>query len=158
MMQICTQIRHSWSRRKWTPHFSKRMHILPISFGLLTYTGYWRPIHWPVNSVKYWIYNIYTSFMFTLLQSFVFYGLVDTFLSSSLQEFVDKLYLFLSVFGVSIKLIHLFIRRRRIIGLDKMLLKENCIPRDSDEALIRQKFERNAKYVCSLNIMAVESI
>ncbi|XP_032676946.1 odorant receptor 94b-like isoform X2 [Odontomachus brunneus] len=80
-------------------------------------------------------------------QSFVFYGLVDIFLSANLQEFVDKFYLFLSVFGVSIKLIHLFIRRRRIIGLDEMLLKENCVPRDADEASIRQKFERNARQV-----------
>ncbi|XP_032676937.1 odorant receptor 94b-like isoform X2 [Odontomachus brunneus] len=123
------------------------MHILPVSFALLTYTGYWRPAHWPVSSVKYWMYNVYSSFMFTLLQLFVFYGLVDTFLSTSLQEFVDKCFLFLSIFGVSIKLIHLFIRRRRIIGLDEMLLKENCLPRDADEASIRQKFERNARQV-----------
>ncbi|EFN89437.1 hypothetical protein EAI_17051 [Harpegnathos saltator] len=123
------------------------MHILPVSFALLTYTGYWRPVHWPVNSIKYWMYNIYSSFMLTLLQSFVFYGLVDTFSSASLQEFVDKLYLFLSVFGVSIKLLHLFIRRRRIIGLGDMLLKENCIPRDADEKLIQQKFDRNARRI-----------
>ncbi|XP_014485495.1 PREDICTED: odorant receptor 94b-like [Dinoponera quadriceps] len=123
------------------------MHILPVSFALFTYTGYWRPVYWPVNSIKYWMYNVYTSFMFTLLQSFVVYGLVDTLLSDSLQEFVDKLYLFLSVFGVSIKLVHLFIRRRQIIGLGEMLLKENCIPRDADEASIQKKFDRNARQV-----------
>lgn len=122
------------------------MHILPVSFALLTYTGYWRPEHFPVNSLKYWMYNLYSAFMFVLLQLFVFYGIVDTFfLSASLQEFIDKCYLFLSVFGVSCKIVHLFIRREKIIDLDKMLLKDNCIPRDVEEISIKKKFDRNAK-------------
>ncbi|XP_011695163.1 PREDICTED: odorant receptor Or1-like [Wasmannia auropunctata] len=28
------------------------MHTLPLSFALLTYTGYWRPVH--LTSIKYW--------------------------------------------------------------------------------------------------------
>ncbi|XP_072743414.1 putative odorant receptor 71a [Anoplolepis gracilipes] len=124
------------------------MHILPVSFALLTYTGYWRPEYFPVNSLKYWMYNFYSAFMFILLQLFVFYGIVDTFvLSTSLQEFIDKCYLFLSVFGVSCKIVHLFIRRGKIIDLDKMLLKDNCIPRDVEEILIQAKFNRHAKQV-----------
>ncbi|XP_025262105.1 odorant receptor 49b isoform X2 [Camponotus floridanus] len=121
------------------------MHILPVSFALLSYTGYWRPVHFPVNSLKYWMYNTYSVFMFILLQSFVFYGIVDTFvLSASLDEFIDKCYLFLSVFGVSCKIVHLFIRREKIINLDMMLLKDNCIPRDIEEILIKKKFDRHA--------------
>jgi len=124
------------------------MHILPVSFALLSYTGYWRPVHFPVNSLKYWMYNTYSAFMFILLQSFVFYGIVDTFvLSASLEEFIDKCYLFLSVFGVSCKIVHLFIRREKIINLDMMLLKDNCIPRDVEEILIKKKFDRHARYV-----------
>jgi len=126
----------------------KRMHILSVSFALLTYTGYWRPEHFPVNSLKYWMYNLYSVFMFALLQSFVLYGIVDTFVySASLQEFVDKCYLFLSVFGVSCKIVHLFIRREKIIGLGQMLLKKKCIPRDLEEMSIQNKFDRNAKYI-----------
>lgn len=123
------------------------MHILPVSFALFTYTGYWRPVHFPVNSLKYWMYNIYSAFMFVLLQLFVFYGIFDTFISASLEEFVDKCYLFLSIFGVSCKIVHLFIRRGKIIDLDKMLLKDNCIPRDIEEKLIKKKFDRHARYV-----------
>lgn len=124
------------------------MHILPVSFALLSYTGYWRPVHFPVNSLKYWMYNTYSAFMFVLLQLFVFYGIVDTFvLSASLQEFIDKCYLFLSVFGVSCKIVHLFIRREKIINLDMMLLKDSCIPRDVEEILIKEKFDRHVKYV-----------
>ncbi|GAB1863871.1 Odorant receptor [Camponotus japonicus] len=122
------------------------MHILPVSFALLSYTGYWRPVHFPVNSLKYWMYNTYSAFMFILLQSFVFYGIIDTFvLSASLEEFIDKCYLFLSVFGVSCKIVHLFIRREKIINLDMMLLKDNCIPRDVEEILIKKKFDRHAR-------------
>ncbi|XP_029669165.1 putative odorant receptor 71a [Formica exsecta] len=122
------------------------MHILPVSFALFTYTGYWRPVNFPVNSFKYWMYNLYSVFMFVLLQLFVFYGIVDTFfLSASLEEFVDKCYLFLSIFGVSCKIVHLFIRRGKIIDLDKMLLKDNCISRDVEEILIRKKFDRHVK-------------
>jgi len=124
------------------------MHILPVSFALLSYTGYWRPVHFPVNSLKYWMYNTYSVFMFILLQSFVFYGIVDTFvLSASLEEFIDKCYLFLTIFGVFCKVMHLFIRRRKIIDLDKMLLKDNCIPRDIEEILIKKKFDRHVRYV-----------
>ncbi|GAB1863873.1 Odorant receptor [Camponotus japonicus] len=121
------------------------MHILPVSFALFTYTGYWRPVHFPVNSLKYWMYNIYSAFMFVLLQLFVLYGIFDTFISASLEEFVDKCYLFLSIFGVSCKIVHLFIRRGKIIDLDKMLLKDNCIPRDVEEKLIKKKFDRHAR-------------
>ncbi|KAF3054264.1 Odorant receptor 040 [Nylanderia fulva] len=124
------------------------MHILPVSFALFTYTGYWRPVHFPVNSWKYWLYNLYSVCMFTLLQLFVFYGIVDTFVAStSLQEFIDKCSLLLSCFGVSCKIVHLFIRREKIIELDKMLLKDNCIPRDIEERLIKQKFDRHARQI-----------
>ncbi|XP_050462555.1 odorant receptor Or1-like [Cataglyphis hispanica] len=122
------------------------MHILPVSFALLTYTGYWRPVHFPVNSFKYWMYNLYSAFMFVLLQLFVFYGIIDTFaLSANLEEFIDKCYLFLSIFGVSCKIVHLFIRRGKIIDLNKMLLEDNCIARDVEETLIREKFDRHVK-------------
>ncbi|KAH0948471.1 OrE12 [Eciton burchellii] len=124
------------------------MHILPVSFALFTYTGYWRPVHFPVNSLKYWLYNVYSVFMFTLLNSFVFYGLVDTFfISTNVQEFVDKSYLFLSVGGVSCKVVNLFICREKIIDLSNMLLKENCVPRDADEVSIQEKFDRHARQV-----------
>ncbi|XP_019697643.2 odorant receptor 67a-like [Harpegnathos saltator] len=123
------------------------MHILSVSFALLTYTGYWRPVNWPVNSIKYWMYNVYSAFMFILLQLFTFYGLVDTLLSVNLQEFVDKCFLYLSILGVSIKVVYIFMHRQEIIDLDKMLLKENCIPRDADEESIQQKFDRNARRI-----------
>lgn len=124
------------------------MHILPVSFALFTYTGYWRPIHFPVNSLKYRMYNIYSAFMLTLLQLFVFYGIVDTFiLSANVPEFVNKCYLFLTIFGVSCKVMHVFICRGRIIELDQMLLKDNCIPRDIEEISIRQKFDRRIRYI-----------
>ncbi|XP_019885150.2 odorant receptor 49b-like [Camponotus floridanus] len=122
------------------------MHILPVSFALLSYTGYWRPVHFPVNSLKYWMYNTYSVFMFILLQSFVFCGIVDTFvLSASLEEFIDKCYIFLTIFGIFCKVMHLFIRRKKIIDLDKMLLKDNCIPRDIEETLIKKKFDRHVR-------------
>ncbi|KAM0725973.1 Odorant receptor Or2 [Formica fusca] len=123
------------------------MHILPVSFALFTYTGYWRPVHFLVNSFKYWMYNLYSAFMFVLLQLFVFYGIIDTVFSANLEEFVNKCYLFLSIFGVSCKIVHLFIRREKIIDLDKMLLKDNCIARDVQEILIREKFDRHVRQV-----------
>ncbi|XP_072767891.1 putative odorant receptor 71a isoform X2 [Anoplolepis gracilipes] len=124
------------------------MHVLPVSFALLTYTGYWRPVHFPVNSLKYWMYNLYSAFMFVLLHLFTCYGIVDTFvLSVNLEEFVEKCYLFLSIFGVSCKIVHLFIRRGKIIDLDKMLLENNCIPRDMEEKLIQERFDRHARQV-----------
>jgi len=124
------------------------MHILPMPLALFTYSGYWRPVHFPVNSLKYRMYNIYSAFMFLLLQLFVFYGIVDTFiLSASLPEFVNKCYLFLTIFGVSCKVMHVFICRGKIIELDKMLLEDNCVPRDIEEILIREKFDRYVRYI-----------
>jgi len=94
-----------------------------------------------------------------LLNLFVLYGIVDTFfISTNVQEFVDKSYLFLSVGGVSCKIIHLFIRREKIIDLGNMLLEKNCVPRDADEILIQAKFDRHARYAISKWVTGRETI
>lgn len=125
------------------------MHTLPLSFALLTYTGYWRPIGWPSTSIKRRAYNIYSVAMIFLLHSFAFCGLVDCFMIEDLETFIEKFSLFLSVLGVCCKVMNLVIRRDRIVGLTEMLLKDICLPKDSHEADIQRRFDRNAKYVLS---------
>ncbi|KAG5323693.1 OR94B protein, partial [Pseudoatta argentina] len=121
------------------------MHTLPLSFALLTYTGYWRPVN--LTSIKYWAYTIYSVAMNFLLHSFTFCGLVDCFISEDLKTFIEKFSLFLSVLGVSCKVTNLAVRRQEIINLTDMLLDDICVPRNAHELNIQQRFDRNAKII-----------
>jgi len=121
------------------------MHTLPLSFALLTYTGYWRPVD--LTSIKYWAYIVYSIAMNFLLYSFTFCGLVDCFITEDLETFIEKFSLFLSVFGVSCKVMNLALRRNEIINLTNMLLKDICLPRNDHEMDIQHRFDRNAKCV-----------
>ncbi|XP_028050636.1 odorant receptor 67a [Monomorium pharaonis] len=126
------------------------MHTLPLSFALLTYTGYWRPVH--LTSVKYWAYVVYSIAMIFLLYSFTVCGLVDCFIIKDLDTFIEKFSLFLSVFGVCCKVTNLALRRDEIIDLTDMLLKDICIPRNEYETNIQRRFDRNAKCVLIITI------
>lgn len=121
------------------------MHTLPLSFALLTYTGYWQPVN--LTPIKYWAYSVYSIVMIFLLHSFTFCGLIDCFMIEDLETFIEKFSLFLSVLGVSCKVMNLVLRRDKIIGLTDMLLTDICIPRDNHEMNIQRKFDRNAKCV-----------
>ncbi|KAL2719608.1 odorant receptor 94a-like [Vespula squamosa] len=123
------------------------MHTLPLSFGLLTYVGFWRPTKWPSNSLKYLIYNVYTTFMVFLLYTFAFCGFMDALIDHDLDNLLEKFSLFISVIGVCIKVTNILINRNSIISVANMLLKEVCIPRDSEELAIKQKFDKNAKTI-----------
>ncbi|XP_025262357.1 putative odorant receptor 71a [Camponotus floridanus] len=121
------------------------MHTLPLSFALLTYTGYWQPLN--LTPIKYWAYTVYSVVMIFLLLSFTFCGLVDCFMIKDLETFIEKFSLFLSVLGVSCKVMNLVLCRDKIIGLSNMLLTNFCVPRDNHEMDIQRKFDRNAKTI-----------
>ncbi|XP_050451475.1 odorant receptor 67a-like [Cataglyphis hispanica] len=121
------------------------MHTLPLSFALLTYTGYWQPAN--LTPIKYWAYSVYSVVMIFLLHSFTFCGLIDCFMIEDLETFIEKFSLFLSVLGVSCKVMNLVLRRDKIIGLTDMLLTDICTPRDNHEMNIQRKFDRNAKTI-----------
>lgn len=121
------------------------MHTLPLSFALLTYTGYWQPLN--LTPIKHWAYTVYSIVMIFLLLSFTFCGLVDCFMIKDLETFIEKFSLFLSVLGVSCKVMNLVLCRDKIIGLSNMLLTNICVPRDNHEMDIQRKFDRNAKWV-----------
>ncbi|XP_011646576.2 LOW QUALITY PROTEIN: odorant receptor 67a-like [Pogonomyrmex barbatus] len=121
------------------------MHILPISFGMLTYFGYWQPIG--LTSIKYWTYIIYSVVMNFVLYSFAFCGLVDCFIIEDLETFVDKFSLSVSVVSVSCKVLNLIVHRDKIIGLTDMLLNDICIPRNDYEMNIQRRFDHNTKIV-----------
>ncbi|XP_076241167.1 uncharacterized protein LOC143183504 [Calliopsis andreniformis] len=121
------------------------MRKLSLSFALLTYSGYWRPIEWPVHSLRYWLYNIYSAFMILLLYSFAFCGLIDSLTSKDLETTTDKFSLFISVLGVCFKVANLFLQRDQIINVINSLLTENCKPRNNQEAAIQKRFDNYAR-------------
>ncbi|XP_070161895.1 odorant receptor 67a-like [Polyergus mexicanus] len=121
------------------------MHTLPLSFALLTYTGYWQPIN--LTPIKHWAYSVYSVVMIFLLHSFAFCGLVDCFMIKDLETFIEKFSLFLSVLGVSCKVMNLVLCRDKIIDLTDMLLVDICVPRDNHEMNIQRKFDHNAKTI-----------
>ncbi|KAF7385338.1 hypothetical protein HZH68_013768 [Vespula germanica] len=123
------------------------MHILPVSFALFTYVGYWRPVNWPKNSFKSYLYNLYTLFMIFILCLFAFCEIVDAYVDHNVNTFIEKFTLTISVVAVCIKVINLNLRRESVISLINMLLKDDCIPRNSEEQKIKRKFDENAKKI-----------
>jgi len=121
------------------------MRILSLSFALLTYTGYWRPVD--LTSIKYWTYIVYSILMNFLLYSLTICGVVDCFIVNDLETFFEKFLLLLSVIGVSCKMTNLTLRRDKIINLTDMLLKGICVPRNDHEMDIQRRFDHNAKCV-----------
>ncbi|XP_011646575.1 odorant receptor Or2-like [Pogonomyrmex barbatus] len=121
------------------------MHTLPLSFALLTYTGYWRPIG--LTSIKYWAYIVYSIIMNFLLYSYAFCGLVDCFIFKDLETFIEKFSLCVSVVSVSFKVLNLVVNRDKIVSLTDMLLDKVCIPRNDHEMNIRRRFDHNAKCI-----------
>ncbi|KAK2576113.1 hypothetical protein KPH14_007446 [Odynerus spinipes] len=123
------------------------MHILPVSFALFTYVGFWRPVDWPRNSLKYWLYNIYTVFMVFMLCLYGLCGIGDAYADQNVNTFIEKFTLTISVLAVCVKVINIIIRRESVISLVNMLLEKNCLPRDSEEKLIQQSFDDRARKI-----------
>ncbi|KAI4502478.1 hypothetical protein M0802_002390 [Mischocyttarus mexicanus] len=123
------------------------MHVLPVSFALLTYVGYWRPKHWPKNSIKSYLYNLYTIFMILIICLFGFCGIVDAYVDQNVNTIIEKFTLTISVVAVCIKVINLTLRRESVISLINMLLKDFCLPRNLEERDIQGKFDENARKI-----------
>ncbi|KAK9309029.1 hypothetical protein QLX08_001212 [Tetragonisca angustula] len=121
------------------------MHRLPLSFALLTISGYWRPTKWPATSLKSRLYNVYSVLMISLLYFFAFCICVDSFTSKNLKIMSDKFSLCVSVVGVCLKVANLFLRRGKIINVMNILLNENCVARDDQEKLIQRKSDNHAR-------------
>ncbi|XP_076634664.1 odorant receptor 67a [Colletes latitarsis] len=129
------------------------MQKLPLSFALLTYSGYWRPTKWPVHSIKYWLYNGYSAFMILFVYSFTFFFFIDCLRFEDMKTAVHKFSLFISVLGVCIKVTNLFCQRDKIINMVNTLVQGNYLPKDEDEVIIQQKFDlyaRNLTIYCEI--------
>ncbi|KAG5331208.1 OR94B protein, partial [Acromyrmex charruanus] len=72
---------------------------------------------------------------------------IDCFITEDLETFIEKFSLFLSVLGVSCKVMNLTLRRHEIIGLTDMLLQDICVPRNDREMDIQRRFDRSAKII-----------
>ncbi|XP_015180565.1 PREDICTED: uncharacterized protein LOC107068558 [Polistes dominula] len=123
------------------------MHVLPVSFALLTYVGYWRPKNWSTNSIKSYLYNIYTLFMIFVICSFAICSIVDAYVDQNVNTFIEKFTLTISVVAVCIKIINLTLRRNSIISLFDMLLKDFCLPRNLEEQNVQEKFDEDARRI-----------
>lgn len=123
------------------------MRICREGFMMITAVGFWRPISWSSNSLKDRLYNIFTILMFLLINLFAFsefmFLLVVT---SSVDDFTDTTFLFLTICNDVCKASNFFINRSSIIGLMKQLLVDDFLPKNKEELQISQGYRRASRY------------
>ncbi|XP_011882880.1 PREDICTED: uncharacterized protein LOC105570362 [Vollenhovia emeryi] len=119
------------------------MRILKFNFTLLTLSGCWRPDSWS-SFHKRVAYNIYTSIIVLLLNSFLLSQLMDVILTvNNADDFSENFFVLISMFISCCKLFILLMNRKNIIMLIDMLMDKPCRPSKSTEMNIFHKFDKS---------------
>ncbi|XP_011882829.1 PREDICTED: odorant receptor Or1-like [Vollenhovia emeryi] len=119
------------------------MRILTFTFKLLTICGCWRPDSWS-SLHKRVAYNMYTSIIVLLLNSFLLSQLMDVILTvNNADDFSDNFFVLIAMFISCCKLFILLMNRKNIIMLINMLMDKPCRPSRSTEMNIFDKFDKS---------------
>lgn len=126
------------------------MHVLSESFAIFTFAGIWQPVNWKSPSTKSVLYKIYTTTSIILVYTLTISELIGAYLmTKSLADFTDFMFLLCSTVNVCWKTANIIIYRDRLIRLAGMLLEARCLPRSASEAVILDRFNKNARFLSS---------
>ncbi|KAF3054552.1 Odorant receptor 008 [Nylanderia fulva] len=118
------------------------MHVLNLTFSIVTFVGCFRPLSW-TSLFKRVIYNLYRSFIITLLYTFVFLQFLDiVFNVDNPDDFTDNLYMMLNVSVSGYKLLIMWINYTNVAILINKLNEQPFKPQDLGELEIRQKYDK----------------
>lgn len=123
------------------------MEILSINFLMYTVSGIWRPIEWSSSGAKL-LYNTLTIVVLLMLYFLVFGQFMDIVLIvDNVDDFTTNSLMFMSIVSICCKASLIIARRKAIINLVQMLLKDPYKFRDLDEMTIQEKFDKLIRYV-----------
>lgn len=127
------------------------MHMLQLPFKLLTLTGVWMPVDWSLRQQRLgwaWFSISCISLIFLTLSS-----QVGWLICSETQEEFNERILYLPTGVSTLHKISVFIRhRKQLIELGKMFLNDYCIPRNTEEVIIQQRYD---EFIRLYQIMSV---
>jgi len=119
-----------------------KMHILELTFKVLTICGCWQPESW-TSVHKRIIYRVYTFLVILLINSFVLSQFMDIILIvNNTDDFCDNFCVLLPMIIVCYKLFSLLGSHKNIIKLTNILTKKPCKPLKPNEIKIYYKFDK----------------
>lgn len=120
------------------------MHLLEVSFTILQYCGFWRPIE--LRGWRTWLYNTYTAFMVFTIYSVTLLQLIELLRSTkNIQEFTHNALILLTTVNACAKGFNLLRSRNAIISIVNLLTNPPCSFRDKTEEIIQNDFNQVVK-------------
>ncbi|XP_018317872.1 odorant receptor 46a-like [Mycetomoellerius zeteki] len=118
------------------------MHILQLTFKILTIVGCWRPQSCSSLYLRI-IYDAYTVFMIILLYTFLISQFLDIIWNvDNAEDFTENLYATMASVVSCSKMLSLLVNRKNINMLINVFLEKPYKPLEMDEMRIRYKFDR----------------
>ncbi|XP_046144648.1 odorant receptor 94b-like isoform X1 [Osmia bicornis bicornis] len=121
------------------------MQVMRWTFRLLTMCGCWRPPSW-TSPIKKRLYNIYTAFVFTLINTSMILQIMDLVLIVENQdELSENIFLMLTMLVACHKMYSMLMSRKNIAVFNDILENEPFQPENVEEIEIRGRFNRRAE-------------
>ncbi|XP_025265982.1 odorant receptor 94a-like [Camponotus floridanus] len=138
------------------------MHVLQFTLIICALAGCWQPLSW-TSLFKHIIYKTYATFLISSLYAFLMSQFVDIILNvGNSDEFVDALYMMLTILVAGYKQAYMWIDRNNIKMLINVLTEKPFAPYETHEIIIQQKFEtlttNNTRRYLIIVIMSILSI
>ncbi|XP_020291766.1 odorant receptor 46a-like [Pseudomyrmex gracilis] len=118
------------------------MHVLKFTLLICAFAGCWQPSSWTAI-YKHIIYKTYSLFLVSSLYLFSTSQFMNIVLNvENSDEFIDSLYMMLTVFVAGYKQVYMWIDRKNVMMIINVLEKKPFAPCEAREEIIQQKFER----------------
>ncbi|XP_011882884.1 PREDICTED: uncharacterized protein LOC105570367 [Vollenhovia emeryi] len=125
------------------------MLVLRFTLILCTVSGCWQPLSWTSLS-KHIIYDSYRILLICLISAFTISQVMNiAFNIDNFSEISDNIYMTLTVFIATYKLVTMWITKRHVRMIINILTEEPFKPSESCEVMIRQKYDKIIKKYAS---------
>ncbi|XP_071631658.1 odorant receptor 46a-like isoform X2 [Temnothorax longispinosus] len=118
------------------------MHILKLTYTIVTISGCFRPQSW-TSLFKRTVYNIYRLYVIIMLYTFTIFQIMDLVLYvDNTNDFTNNLNMMLTVSISCYKVLIMCLNYENIVALINYLTEEPFKPLDSDEMKIRRRYDK----------------
>jgi len=122
-----------------------QMRVLKFTLLICAFAGCWQPVSW-TSLFKHIIYKTYAMFLVSSLYIFSLSQFMNIVLNvENSDEFIDSLYMMLTVFVAGYKQVYMWIDRKNIEVIINIHYEKPFVPCETRELIIQQKFEKIAQ-------------
>ncbi|XP_034939948.1 odorant receptor 46a-like [Chelonus insularis] len=131
------------------------MSVLPHNLALFKLIGLWRPVDWS-SGWKYLCYNVYSLIVVITIFSSVFTEIVKLISSyENLDTFLTSATVLITMAADCVKITNMLSKRENILKMIQTLINNPCLPRNSEEKLIQNKYDRIIRFRSLANITLI---